>query len=200
MFTGLVQAVGLVTEARPTDRGVSITIDPASWARAHKAGDSVCVAGVCLTVTSDAPAGAPLAFDAVRETLDKTTLAYLRPGARVNLEASLRADSLLGGHFVQGHVDAPGAVEHVQDDPRDWRVRIRPPGELMDYIAPKGSITVDGVSLTIAAAAGDTFEVALIPTTLRDTTLSSLRAGDACNIECDMLAKTVVHFLKRREG
>lgn len=210
MFTGLVQAVGRVAEVRPLGSGtgaVRIVVDPAGWAHEAALGDSICISGCCLTV-ADAPAGpdAPLAFDAVPETLRLTTLGRLALGAaalgmKVNLERSVTPATLLGGHLVQGHVEGVGRVVRVQREERgDWRVRIQAPGApdpaLIECITPKGAITVEGVSLTVAAVEGDCFEVALIPTTLEATTLGELQEGDGVNLETDILARTVVHWLR----
>lgn len=209
VFTGLVQAVGVVSGVQATPRGITLEVDPGGWAYRPAPGDSVCVSGVCLThCPSDSSRG--LVFEAIPETLAKTTLGALEVGARVNLEHALRADSLLGGHFVQGHVDGTGVVERVQSS-GEHRVTVAVPtlgvpgvapawAEFASYLAPKGSICVDGVSLTIAGIhdAGRAFDVALIPTTLALTTLGSLRAGDRVNLEADMIAKTVVNFLRLR--
>jgi len=200
MFTGLVQGVGAVAESRANAAGLRLTIDPRDWPHRPAAGDSIAVSGVCLTLAAPVGGDGRLAFDVVSETLTKTTLGRLRPGSRVNLERSLAAADLMGGHFVQGHVDGVGTVEHVQTG-GDWRVRIRPPAELAAYIVPKGSVTVEGVSLTIAGTdPSGTFEVALIPTTLARTTLGELRPGAGVNIESDVIARTVVHYLRLREG
>jgi riboflavin synthase len=198
MFTGLVQAIGAVRaiDARPT--GARLEIEPAGptgpWGYQPAIGESIAVAGCCLTVASTSPLWA---FDVVHETLSKTTLGVLSRGSRVNLEHALTPTSLLGGHLVQGHVDGVGAVERVQEG-SDWRVRIRPPAPLMEYLVPKGSVTVDGVSLTLAAVdpAAGWFEVALIPTTLELTTLGELREGHRCNLEADMVAKTLIHWAR----
>lgn len=195
MFTGLVQAVGRVAALRPTDAGVQLAIDPGPWRHQPAPGDSVSVAGVCLTV---AEAGPPFTFDVVAETLRLTTLGDLEAGSPVNLEPSLAAGDPLGGHFVQGHVEGVGIVQAVRAEASDWRLTIEPPAQLMDSIAPKGSITLDGVSLTIAEVAADTFTVALIPTTLEQTTLRDLTPGSRVNIETDILARAVVHYLSRR--
>jgi len=202
MFTGLVQAKGRVAAVSSRAGGVRLEIDPGSWQHRSGPGDSVSVSGCCLTVAAD-PAinGGRLAFDVVPETLSKTTLGALTAGMPVNLERSLAAGDLLGGHFVQGHVDGVGTVEAVQAGP-DWRVRIRPPYEIAPYIAPKGSIAVEGVSLTVVAvdAASGWFEVALIPTTLEKTTLGNLKSGDRLNLETDILAKTVVNYMRHYAG
>lgn len=197
MFTGLIQAVGEVTEISPEKGLTRFAIDPRGWTYHPATGDSIAVSGVCLTHTAQGPAGI-LTFDAVPETLSATTLGRLRLGAPVNLEHSVRADTLMGGHFVQGHVDGVGEVAGVEKaGDAGWRVRITPPAELLRYIAPKGSITIDGVSLTIAAVDDHAFEVALIPTTLDLTTLADLNTGDPVNIETDILARTVVSYMER---
>jgi riboflavin synthase len=136
------------------------------------------------------------AFDVVPETLSKTSLGRLRAGAAVNLEHAATPTTLMGGHVVQGHVDGVGVVESVVTE-GEYRVRVRPPAGLMEYMTPKGSICVEGVSLTLAAVEPrEWFEVALIPVTLEKTTLGSLRAGDPVNLEADVFAKTIVHWLK----
>ncbi|MGH7131401.1 MAG: riboflavin synthase [Phycisphaerales bacterium] len=196
MFTGLVQAIGQIAEAQPTPAGLRLLIDPGAWPHRSAVGDSIAVSGVCLTVAAIEPSGAGRwAFDAVPETLAKTTLGRLKPGDRVNLEHAVTASTLMGGHFVQGHVDGVGTVASVQKG-ADWRLTVTPPAEVLPFLAPKGSITIDGVSLTIAALTRDSLTVALIPTTLDVTTLGTFKPGDGVNIEADMLAKTVVNYLR----
>lgn len=195
MFTGLVQAVGKIAQALPGPTGLRLVIDPAGWEHQASLGDSICVSGCCLTIAQHpADLGGRWAFDLVPETLAKTTLGRRAVGDRVNLEHALRASDLLGGHLVQGHVDATGVVERISRD-GEWRVRVRAPEGLKRYLTPKGSICVDGVSLTLAHLDGPTFDLTLIPTTLAKTTLAELREGDAVNIECDPIAKMVVGFL-----
>lgn len=207
MFTGLVQTVGRITRLDQTDRGVIIEIDPGSWAHGAGDGGSIAVNGCCLTLTEDpASAGGRLRFFAIPETLAKTNLGDLEIGSGVNLEGSLTAQTLMGGHFVQGHVDGVGEVIRV-DRPEtaegEWRVRVCPPAHLMKFMAPKGSVCLDGVSLTIAAldpggttGEGGWVEVALIPVTLERTIMADYETGDPVNIEADILAKTVVHYLE----
>lgn len=197
---------------------------PPEWVRSFEDGESICVNGCCLTLartiarhtggagggygapTGGAshvlhpPANPPtshciLGFDVIPESLARTTLGTLRPGDHINLERSATLQTFLGGHMVQGHVDGLGTIVHVQQD-EQWRVRIRPVDtSLMQYVIPKGSIAVQGVSLTVASLTRDWFEVALIPTTLQRTTLASLKPGDYVNLEADSIAKTVVHWL-----
>lgn len=196
MFTGLIQAKGVVERIDPTGAGVRLVVDASRWEHRPGHGESIAVSGVCLTCT-EFDSGR-LHFDVVSETLARSTLGSLRPGDRVNLEHSCRADTLLGGHIVQGHVDGIGKVTRISSDPADWRVTIQPPYDLMECIAPKGSVSLEGVSLTIAAAGERTFEVALIPTTLDLTTLGGLVEGSLLNIETDIISRTVVNWLKRQ--
>ncbi|MEM6459990.1 MAG: riboflavin synthase [Planctomycetota bacterium] len=196
MFNGLVQAVGRVLATEKRDAGLRLKIDRGGLTGPIATGDSVCISGVCLTVVEvDADT---LAFEAVAETLDRSTLGTLGVGDRVNLETALTASQPLGGHFVQGHVDGVGEVTAVSDDPLAWRTTVRAPEALRDYLVPKGSVTVDGVSLTIASLGGDgTFDVALIPETLGRTTLDAALAGRRVNLEMDVLTKTVVQTVRR---
>ena len=207
----------MVASLRESAVGVRLVVDAGVWSPAHarpiEAGDSISVSGVCLTVAtpprkrgresfSRSAETTPdpffhLAFDVVRETLTRTTLEALGEGDRVNLESALTPMQPMGGHFVQGHVDGVGEVVEVRDDPADWRVTVRPPASLMRYLTQKGSLCIDGVSLTLAEVEGETATVALIPVTLRETTLGSLRAGSQVNLEADVLAKQAVTYLER---
>ncbi|MBL8745571.1 MAG: riboflavin synthase [Phycisphaerae bacterium] len=196
MFTGLVQARGRVERLVASPAGVSLRVGAAAWGHRPSLGESIAVNGVCLTVAEDVGSDGTMRFDVVSETLSKTTLGRLREGAEVNLEHACRADSLLGGHIVQGHVDGVGRVAEVRGDAGDWRMEIELDAGLMPFIVPKGSVCVEGVSLTIASVADKSFGVALIPTTLEKTTLATLRAGDGVNIETDVVAKTVVNYLR----
>ncbi len=180
MFTGIVREVGRVVEFD----GSRLVVDAATKA---ESGDSVAVEGVCLTVLD----GSRLAFDVVPETLSRTTLGGLRPGDRVNIEPALRVGDPLGGHNVQGHVDGIGHVRSIGEP-----VWIDAPAEILRYCIEKGSITVDGVSLTIAAIDDAGFAVALIPHTLTATTLGELEPGDPVNLEADVLAKYVERLLE----
>ncbi len=205
MFTGLVQAMGKVRAIQPSASGVRLVVDQGRWGHRPAQGDSISVSGVCLTVANPDTGASDLAFDVVRETLAKTTLGTLREGSPVNLEHACRMDTLLGGHIVQGHADGVGRVVEVRDDPADWRVVIEPPAELLEFAAPKGSIAIDGVSLTIArllpeGGAPARVEIALIPTTLERTTLGLMRAGDRCNVEMDCIAKQVVWWVRNYGG
>jgi riboflavin synthase len=167
-------------------------------AAALSPGDSVAVNGVCLTAVRIE--SGEFHTDLGPETLRVTTFQAVRPGAKLNLERPLRADSRLGGHFVQGHVDGVGRIESVRPEADFSWVAIRFPRPLAAYIVPKGSIAVDGISLTVAALADDRFDVQVIPFTLSHTSLEHAQAGDAVNLECDMIGKYVVRALEAWAG
>jgi len=191
VFTGLVQEVGTVTSF---ERG-RLTIEAPQTAPTVREGDSVAIDGVCLTVVAcDASS---LSFDAVPETLARTALGGLGGGSKVNLEGALRAGDALGGHYVQGHVDGVGAVRSVEPEGEGRRVAFDAPADLLRYVVEKGSIAVQGTSLTVAAVDERGFEVALIPHTLAATTLGTLQPGDRVNLEADVLAKYVEKLLPR---
>ncbi len=194
MFTGLVQAVGSVASREATERGARIEIAFGEWDHSPALGDSISVSGCCLTVAA-APGEGTFAFDMVPETLARTTLGALAAGSQVNLEHAATPSTLLGGHMVQGHVDGVGEVVELQADPADWRVVFRCPPDVGRFMVPKGSVTVDGVSLTITEVDGGRFGVALIPTTLECTTLDALGVGSRVNIEADIMTKTIVRTL-----
>lgn len=197
MFTGIVQTVGVVRSLQRHDAGARLMVDAPQLRRPIPDGASVCVSGTCLTVVrSDA---SRIEFDVVPESLVRTTLGSFTVGHRVNLETSLRAGDGLDGHIVQGHVDGTARVERIRNAGQ-WVVSFAPDGELMPYIIPKGSVAVDGVSLTVSQVDQRTFSVALIPMTLRDTTLASLAVGDRVNIETDILVRAVVATLERWRG
>ena len=164
-----------------------LSLRAGGWDRPLTPGESIAVAGACLTLASWA--GDLLRFDALQETFARTHLGSRKPGDRVNLERALRLGDPLGGHYVTGHVDGTGRVRSVRREGRDAVLEIAAAAELMDGLVPKGSIAVDGVSLTVAALAADSFSVHIIPTTWERTTLPDLRAGDAVNLEADLLGK-----------
>jgi riboflavin synthase len=191
MFTGIVEGTGLVRELRRVPRGARLVVDAAAVLRdgGVRIGDSVAVNGVCLTVA--ALDGGAFAADLSPETLARTTLSRLAPGAAVNLERPLPAAGRLGGHIVQGHVDGVARVVALRDDGEARRIEIAPPQALRKYIVDKGSVAVDGVSLTVAGTSGPRFGVALIPHTCAATTLGELEPGREVNLEVDILAKYV---------
>ena len=203
MFTGIVQAMGLVQAMTPTPAGARLVIDRSAWrpdaGMIVRHGESICISGVCLTIVEFDDE--TLQFDVIGETLAKTTLGSLRPGDAVNLEPSVTGSTPMSGHFVQGHVEGVGVVTHVQRGGDDVRLTVEPPAELMACVIAKGSVAVDGVSMTVAAARDREFELALIPATLAMTTLGRAVEGTKLNVETDILSRTVVHALKQmREG
>jgi riboflavin synthase len=190
MFTGIVREQGVVARAQRAGGLVRLTIQAPRTAAVVGVGESVCVSGVCLSVVS-AQRGL-LTFEVIGETQARTTLGRLRPGARVNLEPSLRITDRLSGHIVLGHVDGVGTIVRREERDGELVLRVRVPAALRRWLAPKGPIAVDGVSLTLDhAVAAPTFIVHLIPETLRQTTLGARRAGDRVNVELDYLAKVV---------
>jgi riboflavin synthase len=194
MFTGIIVATGRVTSLTEKGGDLEMVIDAAGLDLARIAvGDSVSVQGVCLTVTR--LEGARFHADVSRETMDKTTLGSLGSGSRVNLEPSLRAGDALGGHWVSGHVDAVGKLRTLVQDARSWRLEFELPASLMRYVAPKGSICVNGVSLTVNKVDGRRFDVNIIPHTLKVTTLGELKIDDGVNIEIDVIARYLERLL-----
>ena len=189
MFTGIVRERGRVVRADGGSGGLALELEAPQTAAQSAVGDSVSIGGVCLTVTS--VADGRLTFHAVPETIERSSLSRLETGAQVNLEPALRAGEPLGGHYVQGHVDGVGAVRSLEPEGEGARLRVDVPPELLRYCVDKGSITVEGVSLTIAGLADDGFAVALVPHTLEVTTLGALAPGDPVNLEVDVLAKYV---------
>jgi riboflavin synthase len=196
MFTGLIETVGEIAEVKTSPGGFRIRIRT-TLAADLASGDSLAVNGVCLTVvTAD---GGEVHADIGPETARVTTLGSLRHGQRVNLEQSMRADGRVGGHFVQGHVDGPGFVEKVRPDGDSHWLTISFDPSLAPYLIRKGSIAVDGVSLTIAGLGENAFEVMIIPFTWANTALSTLTVGDRVNVECDMIGKYVARSLELAE-
>jgi len=191
VFTGIVRERGRLVGRNGSD----LVVEAPETAAGTSIGDSVALDGVCLTAT-DVSDGR-IAFHAVPETLGRTTLAALEPGAEVNVEPALRAGEPLGGHYVQGHVDGVGHVTDTTPEGDGLRLRLALPPELLRYCVPKGSIAVQGVSLTIAALDDDGIEIALVPHTLAATTLASLRPGAEVNLEVDVLAKYVERLVAR---
>lgn len=195
MFTGIVQTVGVMRSIRQGSTATRLALDAPGLIRPIPLGSSIAVNGVCLTVA--ACDQTRVEFDVVPETLARSTLGTLTAGAPVNLERALRAGDPLDGHMVQGHVDGIARVHSVRTGDGGHVVAFRLDDELMSFVIPKGSIAIDGVSLTIASVEADTFSVALIPTTLALTTLGRLKPGDRVNIETDILARTIVTTLRR---
>jgi len=195
MFTGLVQDLGEVTRVDETADGVRLAVRT-PLARELSEGDSIAVNGVCLTAVGLC-GGDLFGADVMRETLRRSSLAEVEPGSTVNLELPLRAGDRLGGHMVQGHVDGVGAVRDVREDGFARIVEIAAPPDLLRYVVEKGSIAVDGVSLTVSAVGDDFFAVSLIPETLERTTLGAAAPGRPVNLEVDVLAKYVEKLVAR---
>jgi riboflavin synthase len=196
VFTGLVQSLGIVQQLAAEGPGMRLTVADAAMADEARIGDSIAINGCCLTAV-DVRQGA-VAFEAGPETLQRTNLGQLKQGDRVNLEASLSVGDPLGGHLVTGHIDGVGALA-AREDQADWSTMwFRMPRELARQMASKGSVAVDGVSLTLVAVEAERFSVALIPHTMKVTTLGLRRVGDAVNLETDVLAKYVERQLAWR--
>jgi len=195
VFTGIVRELGVVVDADDIGGGLDLLVRAPETAARTGVGDSVSVNGVCLTATA-IEAGA-MSFHAVPETIGRSTLGSLAPDRRVNVEPALRAGEALGGHYVQGHVDAVGVIQSVEAEGEGLRVFVEAPSDVLRYCVAKGSVTVDGVSLTVAELAEDAFAVALVPHTLAATTLSDVRPRQPVNLEADVLAKYVERLISR---
>jgi len=193
MFTGLVEHVGQVVRLEPNQEGVRLTVRAAGFADGLKSGDSIAVDGTCLTVTQ--ALGDEFSFDAVGTTLSRTTIGQYAPGRQVNLERAVRAGDPLGGHLVQGHVDAVGEVLDMVSSGESWRLRIRLPEQVLPYSVARGSLAVDGVSLTIADLSGNVAEMAIIPYTLERTNFGRLGTASKVNLEADLIGKYVAGLL-----
>ncbi len=195
MFTGLIEEIGSVLWIRATDRGTQLQLAAPGIAEGARKGDSISVNGCCLTVKTRRDA--QLTFDLLEETLDRTNLRALRRDSPVNLERSLTASSLVGGHFVQGHIDCAVRVVSFEEAGADHRLEIELPADFAHYVVYKGSIAVNGISLTVAEVLPESFAVWVIPHTKRYTNLDAVRAGDRLNLEFDLLAKYVERMMTR---
>jgi riboflavin synthase len=197
MFTGIVEALGRVVAIEAQGGKARLVLDAPAIVDDLPVGASVAVNGTCLTVI--AVRGSEVAFEAVRETLDRTSLGGLRPGGRVNLERAMRAGARLDGHIVQGHVDATGRVRALEQRGDDVRLAVDCDPDFAALLVPKGSVAIDGVSLTVVGVEAAGFDVALIPHTLAVTTLGERQPGDCVNLEADVLGKYVKKYLDRLE-
>jgi riboflavin synthase len=195
MFTGIVTETGTVASLAKRAGGAVLKVRATQAAADARLGDSIAVDGCCLTVTHGE--GEILSFDLSAETLDSTTLGGLKPGAMVNIEPALRADGKLGGHFVTGHVDAVGTVRRKLSEGEMLRYEIQAPAEVMRYLVPKGSVAVDGISLTVVAVMENAFSLVVIPHTTAETTLADKGQGARVNLESDIIGKYVRRFLER---
>jgi len=196
MFTGIVRELGRVVSATGGAQGLALVVEAPDTAAELGVGGSVSISGVCLTAEAvDRPR---ISLHAVPETLTRSTLGHLAAGDAVNVEPAVLAGAPLGGHYVQGHVDAVGGVQSVEAEGEGLRVFVEAPPEVLRYCVEKGSVTIDGVSLTVAELGREEFAVALVPHTLEATTLSALRPGQEVNLEADVLAKYVERLLEAR--
>jgi len=196
MFTGLVEDVGTIEAVLPEGGGRRLEIRTTLDTQGIAPGDSVAADGICLTATAF-PGPGRYVVVAGRETVERTTLASWRPGRRVHLERALRLGDRLGGHIVQGHVDGVGVLDRIERQQESWVLWVQAPGELLRYLAPKGSVAVDGISLTINELAGGAFRLNVIPHTAENTRIAQLRPGDRLNLEVDVLARYVERLLAR---
>jgi riboflavin synthase len=200
MFTGIVEETGVIESIKPSANSIQLTVRAKVCVRGLKIGDSVAVNGCCLTVTKLASSTRHklIQFDLLRETWGRTNLQFARKGSLVNLERSLLANGRLGGHFVTGHIDGTGSILRWERAGPDHVLEITSPAEVMRYVVLKGSIAVDGISLTVAAARKKSFRVWIIPHTARVTALREREIGDAVNLEADLLGKYAERFLASR--
>jgi riboflavin synthase len=193
MFTGIIEMVGRVAEVKPTASGFRVRLNT-DLSRELIPGDSLAVNGVCLTVVAGDADG--VLMDVSPETIRVSALGALKRGTAVNLERPMRADGRFGGHFVQGHVDATGSIEEIRQDGDCWWLTIKFPPSLAGQIVRKGSIAIDGISLTVAGVDGRRLDVQIVPFTWEHTNLKSVKANDLVNIECDMIGKYVLRAME----
>ena len=195
MFTGLIEAICIVRSVQVTGGGMHLTIDLGKLAEETKIGDSVAINGVCLTVAK--LGGRQAGFDVSGETLAKTTLGKLRPASEVNAELAMKASDRFGGHIVQGHIDGVATIKAIERVGQFADIRFATSRELLEQMVVKGSVAVDGISLTIANMNETSFSVAIIPKTLEKTTLGKVKIGDVVNIEIDIITKTIKSKLEK---
>jgi riboflavin synthase len=201
MFTGIVEEAGVIEQIVPTPKSIAMTVRATVCGRGVKVGDSVAVNGCCLTAVRVAAKGKTrlIQFDLLQESWDRTNFQFARPGSLVNLERSLRANGELGGHFVTGHVDGLGRIIRWERAGKDHVLDITAPAAVMKYLVFKGSVAVDGVSLTVAGVQKKSFRIWIIPHTFEVTVLRERQVGDAVNLEADLLGKYVERFLALRK-
>ncbi len=193
MFTGIIETIGTVARREARGDRIRFDIEAPTLLEGVRLGDSVAVNGACLTVAEIG--SSTLGFDAIPETLERTALHRLAEGSRVNLERALRADGRLDGHFVQGHVDATGQIARLEREGDDVRLFVECGPDFSELLMEKGSVAIDGVSLTVVGVRDDGFDVALIPHTLKETTLGDRQPGESVNLEADVLGKYVKRYL-----
>lgn len=196
MFTGIIQDIGTVAAVDAAPGGVRVVIQPSAPLAEMAEGESIAIEGVCLTVEPSSKADR-LEFYLSDETLSKTTHGTLKPGARVNMERALAAKDRLGGHLVMGHVDGVGKIRRLDQHGEGWDLEVECPESIRAFVAPKGSVSIDGISLTPVDVTADSFTVAIIPHTYEKTTLCDKRKGSPVNLEADMIARYVVRYLSQ---
>jgi riboflavin synthase len=201
MFTGIVEEAGIIEKIKPARKSIEMTVRATVCGRGVKVGDSVAVNGCCLTAVKVAAKGKSklIQFDLLQESWERTNFQFARPGSLVNLERSLRANGELGGHFVTGHVDGLGKIARWERVGKDHVLDIAAPPEVMRFIVFKGSVAVDGISLTVAGVEKKSFRIWIIPHTFDVTVLRERRVGDAVNLEADLLGKYVEKFIAARK-
>jgi riboflavin synthase len=200
MFTGIVEETGVVRAIKPSRSSIVLTVEARSCARGLKPGGSLAVNGCCLTAVKLMPGarGKLVQFDLLRETWQRTNLQHTHTGALVNLERPLRAAGRLDGHFVTGHIDGMGKIVRWERTGRDYGLQISAPAEILRYVVLKGSIAVDGISLTVAGVTRKSFRIWIIPHTREVTALRERKVGDVVNLEADILGKYVEQFVRRK--
>jgi riboflavin synthase len=200
MFTGIVEETGVVEQIKPAEKSIELSVRARLCGRGLRVGSSLAVNGCCLTVVKLAARGKErlAQFDLLRETWERTNLQFARPGSLVNLERPLRTDGNLGGHFVTGHIDGVGAIVRWERQGQDHVLDIAAPQEVMRYVVFKGSIALDGISLTVAGAQEEGFRIWIIPHTYEVTALRERKVGDAVNLEADLIGKYVEKFVTAR--
>ena len=200
MFTGIVEETGAVDRVRPAEKSIELTVRAGVTGRGLKTGASLAVNGCCLTAVKLGKAGKSrlVQFDLLKETWDRTNLQYVKPGSLVNLERPLRTDGNLGGHFVTGHIDGIGKIIRWERMGQDHVLDIAAPAEVMRYIVFKGSVAVDGISLTVAGVQKKSFRIWIIPHTYEVTALRGQKVGDSVNLEADLIGKYVEKFVTAR--
>ena len=201
MFTGIVEEAGVIDKITPTKKSIEMTVRATVCGKGVKVGDSVAVNGCCLTAVKVTPRGKSrlIQFDLLQESWQRTNFQFSQPGSLVNLERSLRANGELGGHFVTGHVDGLGKIIRWDRAGKDHVLDIAAPAEVMKYLVFKGSVAVDGISLTVASVSKKSFRIWIIPHTFEITVLRERKVGDAVNLEADLLGKYVEKFLAARK-
>jgi riboflavin synthase len=200
MFTGIIEETGIVESVRPMSRAIRLSLRAKICARGLRIGDSLAVNGCCLTVAKLMAKGREksLQFDLLKETWDRTNLQFVHAGSLVNLERPMQAGGRLGGHFVTGHIDGQGKIVRWERSGKDHLLEIAAPAEVMRYMIFKGSVAVDGISLTVAAVEAQRFQIWIIPHTFEATALRGRAVGDAVNLEADILGKYVERFAGAR--